>query len=256
MMVRIEESSFMKRPIRKDPIHEIGTSTLTKLEEAISGSRKQEALDLCRYLPWEGKRLHDLLCDWPYSMMTYIADRFGEEELYRLLRFNAGLWKPLQDVIPLITVEEFVQMNLEPMRAHRSGPGEKGDATVTEEPGRFVFSLNPCGSGGRMRRIGELDKTPPRTEPPYNFGKTKKAYPWSWGKKGVLYYCVHCCVMSEIMPIEWGGFPLRVIEYPDHPSDPCIAYIYKEPELIPEKYYTRVGKKKDLKMIRRVWKRE
>jgi len=119
-MVRIEESASLKRPIRKDPIPEIGISTLTRLEEAISGSRKQEALDLCRYLPWEGKRLHDLLCDWPYSMMTYIADRFGEEELYKLLRFNAGLWKPLQDVIPLITVEEFVQMNLEPMSAQRS----------------------------------------------------------------------------------------------------------------------------------------
>jgi hypothetical protein len=255
-MGKIEESSLFKRLIRKDPVNEIGISTITKLEEAIRGSRTQEASDLCRYLLWEGKRLHDGFCDWIYSLTTYIADHFGEEELYKALRFNAELWKPLQDVIPLITIEEFVQFNAETMRVHRSGPGEKGNITVTEESDRFVLTFDPCGAGGRMRRIGETDKTPPRTEPPYNLGKTKNAYPWSWGKKGVIYYCLHCCMMSEIMPIEWGGFPVRVCEYPDNPNDPCVWIFYKEPELIPEKYYTRVGKKKDLKMIKKVWKKK
>jgi hypothetical protein len=254
-MGKLEESSLFKRLVRKDPVNEIGISTFAKLEEAIKGSKKEEALDLCGYLLWEGKRLHDGFCDWIYSLLTYIADQFGEEELYKTLRFNAKEWKSVVDLIPLVTVEEFVQFNAETVRTHRCGPGEKGNFTVTEEPDRFIMSFDPCGAGGRMRRVGQLDKSPPRTEPPFNFGKTKKAYPWSWGKKGVLYYCLHCCVMSEIMPIEWVGFPVRVCEYPDNPADPCAWIFYKEPQLIPEKYYTRVGKKKDVKKIKIVWKK-
>lgn len=160
-MGKLEESSLFKRLVRKDPVNEIGISTITKLEEAIEGSKKEEALALCRYLVWEGKRLHDGFTDWIYSLLTYIADRFGEEELYKALRFNAKFWESLGDMIPLMTIEEFVQFNAETMRTHRCGPGEKGNFTVTEEPDRFVLSFDPCGAGGRMRRTGELDKAPP-----------------------------------------------------------------------------------------------
>jgi hypothetical protein len=100
-----------------------------------------------------------------------------------------------------------------------------------------VIYLDPCGTGGRMRREG-------RTEPPFNYGVTQKAYPWSWGKAGVPYYCVHCCLMSEIYPIESQGVPHRITGYSDDPHEPCAFYIYKSPELIPEEYFTRIGKQK------------
>jgi hypothetical protein len=107
------------------------------------------------------------------------------------------------------------------------------------------MGFNPCGSGGRMRRIGEVDKTPPRTGKVFNLGVTKKAYPWSWGKVGVPYYCIHCCVFHEILPIEWRGYPIKITEYSDDPMAPCYWYFYKDPALIPDHYFTRIGKKKD-----------
>jgi hypothetical protein len=119
-----------------------------------------------------------------------------------------------------------------------------GDITVAEEEDKYVIYLDPCGSGGRMRREG-------RDKPPYNYGKTKKAYPWSWGKAGVPYYCVHCCIWSEIIPTEQQGYPHRVTAYSDDPNEPCAFYIYKRPELIPEEYFARIGKKKDLSRMRK-----
>ena len=50
--------------------------------------------------------------------------------------------------------------------------------------------------------------------------------------------------MWEIVPIEQRGYPLRIVEVGNKPEDPCVLLFYKNPESIPEKYFTRVGKKK------------
>jgi hypothetical protein len=80
-------------------------------------------------------------------------------------------------------------------------------------------------------------------------GTTKKPYPWSWNKSGIPYYCCHCCVYFEIIPIELVGYPIRVHEISDDPYAPCIHYYYKKPELIPEKYYKRIGMLKGINKI-------
>lgn len=238
---------MLDRKIRKDGWEGIGVSTWIRIKEAIQEGRTAEALDLVDYLSIESKFIHDVYCDWVYHHMDYIAEKWGEEEMYQVL-WNAGLLfrKSAIEAMPSVPVEERVQAHAEIMRAHRCGPGEMGNITVVEEKDRYVMSFDPCGSGGRMRRVGELDGIPPRTGPPFNFGRTKKAYHWSWGKVGVPYYCVHCCVWSEILPVELIGYPVRVCEYSDNPQDPCAWIFYKKAELIPEQYFTRIGKKKEI----------
>ncbi|MFC1917381.1 hypothetical protein ACFLXH_01855 [Chloroflexota bacterium] len=241
-MVRLEKSNGLGRLIRQDNLDELGISTWTKIKEAIQAEKYQEALSLVDYLNPEGKRLHDVLCDSIWASETYIADNLGEEALYQSLRQTA---EPHYKGLQKLTPEEYMLLRAESERAQRSGPGEMGDICVTEEKDRYVISLDPCGSGGRMRREGRL-------APPYNYGKTKKAHPWSWSKKDVPYYCLHCCIWSEIMPTEWFGYPSRITAYSDDPDAPCAFYIYKKPELIPEEYFTRIGKKKDLTRIKQL----
>ena len=72
----------------------------------------------------------------------------------------------------------------------------------------------------------------------------REAHDWTWGKKGVCLYCAHCSLVNEILPIEHYGKPGRVTEYPENPGDPCVWYIYKNPDDIPEEFYTRIGKTK------------
>jgi hypothetical protein len=115
---------------------------------------------------------------------------------------------------------------------------------MKEDKEKISMILDPCGSGGRMMRVGEIDGLPPRTEAPFFFGKTRKPYSWSWGKKGVPYYCAHCCVL-EILDVERFGFPRRVVQFPKKPDQPCTWLFYKDPNAIPDIYFTRIGKEKD-----------
>ena len=180
-MLKIDRE-LLGRPLRVDePVEELGISSYDRLREAVKAGDTKAALELIDYVQIEGKGLHDLYCDWVYGLLTWIADHLGEERLPEVLQYSKQLVSAVftDQFKNFKTKKQLVQWYTEQMRAHRSGPGETGSLTVREEEDRFVISCDPCGAGGRMRRGGEVDGTPPRTEPPYNLGTTKQAYPWS-----------------------------------------------------------------------------
>ena len=238
-------SPRLGRTVRQESLPELGTSTWGRIKEAIRKGRTEDALELVDYLLPEGKRLHDLMCDWVYAELDFIARHMGEEAVCQAIRYaGETIRQPYIHHIERLTVEERVYLQAEGMRSHRSGPGELGNIEIQEEEDRYVLSFDPCGSGGRMRRTGQLDRIPPRTGPPFHFGVTSNAYPWSWGKKGVPYYCLHCCIWSEILPIEWIGYPIRITDYTDDPEEPCRFLFYKDPKRIPHYFFERIGKKR------------
>lgn len=238
-------SDFAGRLLRTDDPADLGRPTSQHLADAIDNGRHDEAKKLARMTHEETKPLHDLYCDWVWDLLTKIGDKFGESRVYEMLRATQETWmlRRTWKAFTKMPVERQVQLTTEMMRAHRCGPNQDGTVEVTEDDEKFSITMDPCGSGGRMRRGDPVDGTPSRLGPPYNFGKTKEAHDWSWGRKDVPYYCVHCAV-NELLPIEWGGYPLWVTDYdPDH-SKPCVWRFYKSPERIPETYWTRLGKKK------------
>lgn len=250
-MVKLVKSEILQRVIRRDDCAELGVSTVTKAIEAIDKGRLTEAKDLVNYLSVEWKGLHDLYGDWSWGVYDYIAENFGEEELFKALKkAHAAQIQQIVMARKLISTEEYVHLLAEFMRAHRSGPKQLGDVVVKDEGDKYVIVSDPCGSGGMMRRGDPLTGTPPHTLPPYSHASVKGAYPWTWSKPNVARYCVHCAV-AEIMYIEEAGYPLCIIEYPDDPKDPCKMLIYKDPKSIPESYYKRVGKSKTIKQILR-----
>lgn len=172
------------------------------------------------------QKMHNQLTEWIWSLLTFIANKFGEEEVFNALRFR-------YECFPIraegVSVEDLVRREA----VYKGAAHHSNIITITEEKDRFVIKENPCGSGGRMRKL-RLDT------PPTNLGTTSKGYNWSWGKKDVSYYCAHCCV-REIMTIEAGIPLISVVECPLKPDDPCYTYIYKKPELVPQKYFQRIG---------------
>ncbi len=253
-MVKLTHSPALGRKLRQESLKELEVPTTTRIKEAIEADRTAEALVLVDYLNPEGKTIHDIYIDWSYSLLTFIADTYGEEQLLPALRQNMkilGLSPYFTALASLGTIEEKLKLFAETNHAHRHGPGQIGTFSIIEKPDRYIILLNHCGSGGKARLPDPLDNSPARTEPPYNLGRTKKAYPWSWGKSGVPYYCLHCCVWMEYIPTEINGYPDRVIEYRDDPNVPCSHVIYKNPEDIPEMYFTRIGFKKDITRIRK-----
>jgi hypothetical protein len=243
----IRFSKRLRRKIRADRPSQLGIPTWDLAKRAVREGNPREAIALIDYLNVEGKRLHDLYGDWVFALLNYISQR-SEEEVYQALRYsiemNSAMGNPFGKPVDPIPLQEFVQVIAEAMRSHRSGPKERGSFKIKEDKRKYVMTLSPCGSGGRMGRTGEVDNLPPRTGPPFFFGKTQKPYFWSWGKAGVPYYCAHCCVL-EILDTERFGFPRRVIHSPEKPGNPCVWIFYKNPQDIPDSCFERIGQKKD-----------
>ena len=211
-------------------------STWDSLRDAIQRGETNEALEL---LDRGLKRMttqQDSLVSFVAMALTHLA-RFGEEELLKL--FKTRYDRKVRDFVKTeLNAKESVEMFAEYM----SHPYSK--ISIKEEPDRYVLSLDPCRTGGRLRRsmgdgAAKLGSA--------SIGTIEHSYPWTWGKKGVCVYCAHSSLLFEIIPVELRGYPLAVIEYPDKPEDPCVWFFYKNPELIPEKYFTRIGKTKAIR---------
>jgi len=220
----------LQRQFHKDDVTELAILDWNLASEAIKAGRTEEALNLFESLSAGNRRMHDILVSLVEEIVTYLAS-FDEEEVMKLFR---QIFYPRAKGFLSATrgAEEALQKNTQSHREHQS------DFTVKEELDRYVVTYDPCGSGGRLRRTRSV-------------GTTKKAYPWSWGKAGVPYYCCHCCLMWEVIPIELRGYPIRINVPGDRPEDPCIHLFYKKPELIPTEYFTRVGMKKDTARIKK-----
>ncbi len=244
-MLRLTDMKAVGRAVRRDEPETLGRPTQELVCEAIDAGRLEDAKRLARYMVPEGKSLHDLFCDWIWQMLTAVAERQGEEEMYGVMRASQETWfmKRTWKGFLSMAVEARVQLTAEVMRAHHCGPDQDGAIEVVEDDEKYSIRMDPCGSGGRMRRGDPVDGTPSRLGPPYGFGATQEAHDWSWGKRNVPYYCVHCA-LNELLPMEWGGHPLWVTGYDEDASRPCVWHFYKRADDIPEEFYRRLGRDK------------
>lgn len=217
-----------------------------------------DALTLLEQARTVWRDTHDRLCDGVYFWIDAAARHLGEDitgELWDLLmspmydyyvRYDVDVhpWSRSFDLL--------MHYALEGLRGHLSGPGRRGDIEVVEEPDRWAIRFDPCGSGGRTMREDPDTGTGPRMEAPYGFGVTQAPHDWSWNKKGICLYCVHCCQLNERMPMRRFGYPTRVVEPPVWPQarggTKCTWYIYKDPALVPEEIYRRVGATKPARL--------
>jgi hypothetical protein len=155
-------------------------------------------------------RLAPVRTFWINETLAYIAEKFGEEEVL-------GLWKKWLSH----GFEKFDALGAEGrlewmVGAHNSlGSAIK---SIVEKDDRYVLTLDPCGSGGIMRRKGMLGE---------GSGVTRVGHPWSWGKTGVPYYCAHCAIGGEIIPTEIKGKAWYVMDFPDDPRSPCVYNFLK-----------------------------
>jgi hypothetical protein len=122
-----------------------------------------------------------------------------------------------------------LQVAIEGMHGHLGGPGRRGEVTVEEHPDRVSLSFHTCGSGGRILAA-------------QRHGVVEGEHDFAWSTPGVCRYCVHCCVLQQLTPIDMFGYPARVIDPPSQPGAPCTWTVYRDPALVPESAYTRVGR--------------
>jgi len=212
------------------------------------------ALDALRkaWSVWLGT--HDKGCDWVAGMLDIVVRHLGEDHIGPLWDLLLG---PMYETYDRYDTERtpwpdsfrrILTVAIEALRGHLSGPRREGDIEIMEESDRIVLRFDPCGSGGRSMSTDPITEKGPRMESPFNFGVTQRAHPWSWNKKGVCVYCVHCCQLNMRMPIAKFGYPTRVVEPPTWPASraggKCNWTIYKDPADVPEAAYAAVGETK------------
>lgn len=202
-------------------IEMIGKPTDTLLKEAIKNGKKEEALELVDEMMNERKRLHSIKL---ISLAaTYLAEKYGEEEVSKLWRFIYDrFYKEVTEnrfkIGALQTLQELGA-------AHRTLGSE---FEVSEDNEKYIINLKLCGSGGRLRKSGAMEK--------YGIWKTVKSRPESWNRTGVSIYCTHCCSSLQLLPFEKYGKNVIAYEYSKEDDGTCKTYVYKDPDLYPDKH--------------------
>lgn len=217
---------------------ELSRPTMDRAIEAIDSGSCDVAKKLCNDMRYEWRFLHDVMVELIAGLVTFVQRRVGENAVPEAWSeaMEHG-WKRDTTRITKSDRREIVLALAASWRAHStSGVGPNpGAFTIEEDAKKFIFRMNPCGSGQRLWRNGRYDGVS-------GFGLTSEAHDWSYGRKNFPLYCTHCAFMNELLPIKWYGLPL----YPSNPpedfdSDPCTWYWYKDPADIPELYWRRYG---------------
>ena len=104
---------------------------------------------------------------------------------------------------------------------------------LSEDDENIVMSYR-CGSGGWLVDSGAYDGLLTLTE----------SGPRTFGRYSMWVYCAHCSVNNEIQAVETTG-RLTSVEFPsERPGEPCVRHVYRDPDVIPEEIYVRIGKTK------------
>lgn len=187
----------------------------------------------------EARSLHDRLFELNWQLGEVVLRRFGqavaEEGLSEALT-GCSFYEPAWAQGLGLSQAEMAVVLAEHLRGHFSGAGRQGSVRLVEEPDRYRLVLEPCGSGGAIRRSlrarGESVTTMPQAS-----GLT-------WGRDDVPSYCAHCA-LNELQSVKRLGFPRWVTEFDPDPSRPCGWTLYKDPNAIPEEYFRRLGVERD-----------
>lgn len=195
--------------------------------QAIQNGQLDKAIDYIKEYREEMKFIHQIMAEMMWALVTYAGREHGENEVGNMWKFRQEVVEGVSAGLANKKTEDIVRICARVWRAHNT------NFTIIEEKDRFVFTLNPCSTGGEMLSR-KLDK------PPTNFGKVQKAHPWTWGKKDVSFYCAHCC-FHELAALESGAkAPYWVVQPPQDEKGICVWYVYKNPDLVPKEFIHRL----------------
>jgi hypothetical protein len=242
-------------PVEAEEIHELFTAWSRRMAELLGIAAPDPAPHEEAWRAWvaecdawvPGEPLEPLLETWATAhdrhlqevadLVDRVVQAWGEQRL-------GELWADLQAEGSAFyratygpdhpwdgSAARLIQVAIEGMHGHLGGPARRGDVTVTEHPDRVALSFHTCGSGGRILAAERN-------------GVVEGVHDFAWSTPGVCRYCVHCCVLQQLTPIDDFGYPARVIDPPTRPGEPCTWTVYRDPSLVPAEAYERVGRTK------------
>jgi hypothetical protein len=218
--------------MKPEELEQLKIPIYDRVKDAIETGDKNQAFKLLDELKEHKEEFKQGLLLWISDLLKFVGDKLGDEGVYEHYKkhaekLNAQYVRSFGDSSKMSIEDKMRRRSREVVGWHLMKV-----VCLKEDEEKYIWTLQ-CDSGGWLLGQG--------------VGKTKKAYPWTYGRKNFSYYCAHCSMTHEIDYIESLGYPDWVVFPPEKAGDPCIQYFYKDPKSVPEKYYARVGKKKVLK---------
>jgi hypothetical protein len=156
----------------------------------------------------EAKPIHDLYGDLCASLLTFIAERDGEDAVDGAWRHVAeDVWRPvIERFRDTGDIDGFVRAKAGFLRSHGY------DFSVLEDEEKVVFEVGFCSSGERMVVEGKVRGAGGAADGHHRFGATQQPHDWSLGMTGFPYYDVHSVLWFKLLPAEWG-WDVMDVEY-------------------------------------------
>lgn len=176
--------------------------------------------------------LHDQLFRYSWAMMSALGDQGEVEEGLRAALTGSSFYDLSWQQSVQLSEQEFVAFMAEHLRLHFSGPQREGSVRIVEEVDRYRLLVDPCGSGGAMRRA--VQGRP-------GFTLLSESSPLTWGQAGTVPgYCAHCA-LNEVESWRRLGYLLWVTDFDADPSRPCAWTIMKDRSRPPISYLKRLS---------------
>jgi hypothetical protein len=220
------------RVFTKEELKQMGMRTIDAALQALEVDDKETTKRLIKRMHREFESLHDIYLNWVADIMDYVYVQDGEAALYEALRKAVGSFSgPLIKRYAKADFRQQVEMLAMGLRAHLK------NLIIEEDDEKVCIKGDPCGSGTCLFRSGGYS-------PPRSLSKLKP-HPMTWGLSDFPIYCAHSPV-QEILSIEKLGYPV-IVTFPANEvvEESCRMCIFKDPKLIPEEVYRRVGMKRE-----------
>lgn len=221
-----------ERIFTDEELREMGTPTLDLCIEAIEAGDNDKAKALAKRMKQEFNFLHDGYFFWVTGLQTYIYKNYGIEAVEEAEREAHTIEAKVVFKPPEKTdIRSRIEHLASGLRGHMQ------PIVIKEDDKMVSLSMKPCGSGERLIQMGGYD-------PEIGLARIKDPHRITWGKEDFPMYCVHCPVMEALDLEATGNFgPVHIVTDPIY-HGACEFVFYKNPEDIPEEFYTRIGKNK------------
>jgi hypothetical protein len=219
-----------KRIFTDKELKDMGTRTLDLVLEAIEAGDKAKAKELAQRMYKEFNFLHDGFMLWVTGLQSYIYKNYGIEAVEKAEREA----HTIEGKIAFLPSEKTdVRSRMEHLLAGMRGHLQP--IVVEEDDEKFSITMQPCGSGARIIQKGGYEA---------GLARVKEPHAITFGMKNFPMFCVHCPVMGMLDIENTGDFNFVLDVSDPIGKEGCHLTFYKDPAKIPEKYYTRMGKKK------------
>jgi len=164
----------------------------------------------------EARAAHDLILRYVWLYASAVKRQHGEALAEEGLAFSLQNSAPYQAGMQLLKIVNPYQLTAilaEHLRGHFSGREREGQVKVIEEHDRYRIELDPCGSGGVMRRENAEKQLAGYEDFTLPSGST-------WNKKNVPIYCAHCA-QNESFTATILGKPAWVTNFNSDADLPC-----------------------------------